>query len=70
MLPLKQAANKPLGQNLSGEGCESSSFCFAIAKTQVRENRLQTEMKEKSALPPFLLSTLELFPLPLLAHRG
>jgi hypothetical protein len=69
VLPLKQAANKPLGQNLSGEW-GSSPLSFAIAKTQVRKNRLQTEMKEKSDLPPFLLSTLELFPLMLLAPGG
>lgn len=48
MLPTKQAINKPLGQNLSGEGGESSPLSFAVAKTQVRNNRLQTEVKEES----------------------
>ena len=48
MFPMKQAINKPPGQNLSGKRGEPCSLSFAIAKTQVRNNRLQTEVKEKS----------------------
>ena len=48
MLPMKQAINKPPGQNLSGERGWIFPLSFAVAKTQVRNNRLQTEVKEES----------------------
>jgi hypothetical protein len=47
MFLMKQAIDKPPGQNLSGKRGEPCSLSFVIAKTQVRKHRLQTEMKEK-----------------------
>jgi hypothetical protein len=45
---MKQAVDKPAGQNLSwGEGVVFP-LSFAVAGTQVQNNGLQTEMKEKS----------------------
>ena len=48
MFPLKQAIDKPMGQNLFGERGWIFPRSFAVAKTQVRNNRLQTEVKEES----------------------
>jgi hypothetical protein len=51
-LLLKQAVDKPAGQNLSsrGEG-ESSPLSLVVAKTQVQSNRFQTEMDKKKEHP-------------------
>jgi len=48
MLPRKQAIDKPIGQNLSGEGGESAPLSFTVTRTQVWNNGLSIEMKEKS----------------------
>ena len=48
MIPMKQAIDKTVKQNLLGRGGGSSPLSLAVAKTQVQKNRLQTEMKEKS----------------------
>jgi len=42
MLPMKQAINKPSGQNLFGERGWSSPLSFVAVKTRAQNNRLQT----------------------------